>query len=158
VFVLAGLALIGPPGSGVYLAKTLYLRAADSTHQWWWSIVLQVGGILTSAYLVMVVVHALAPADKRAASDVRTISHYQQAAALALVLASLLLGLLPWHAWLPLPAAIMESDAFSFGALWSLVWPLVTGAAVAMVLGRREGRKPLRSWLEQADDALRQWP
>jgi formate hydrogenlyase subunit 3/multisubunit Na+/H+ antiporter MnhD subunit len=160
VFVLAGLALIGPPTSGVYLAKALYLRAADSTHQWWWSIVLQLGGILTSAYLVMVIVHALAPAAKPASSDVRAIPHYQQAAALALVLASLFLGLLPWHAWLPLPPVIVESDTLSFGALWSLIWPLVTGAAVAVVLGRRESRKslPLGSWLEQADDALRQWP
>ena len=65
VFLLAGVALIGPPTSGVYLAKTLFLRAADSTHQWWWSIVLDVGSILTSAYLVMLVVHALAPPDPR---------------------------------------------------------------------------------------------
>jgi formate hydrogenlyase subunit 3/multisubunit Na+/H+ antiporter MnhD subunit len=160
VFVLAGLALIGPPMSGVYLAKTLYLRAADSTHQWWWSIVLQLGGVLTGAYLVMVIAHALAPADKGAASHVGTIPRRQQAAALALVMASLLLGLLPWHAWLPLPPVIMESGTLSFGALWSLVWPLVTGAAVAVVLGRRESRKVLRlgSWIEQADDALRQWP
>ncbi len=160
VFALAGLALIGPPASGVYLAKTLCLKAADSTHQWWWSIVLQVGGVLTGAYLVMVIAHALAPADKSAASHVGTISRCQQAAALALVLASLLLGLLPWDTWLPLPAGIIEPDMLSLGALWSLAWPLLGGAAVAMVLGHRESRKALRlaSWVEQADDALRQWP
>jgi multicomponent Na+:H+ antiporter subunit D len=160
VFLLAGLALIGPPTSGVYLAKTLYLRAADSTHQWWWSIAIEVGGILTSAYLVMIIAHALAPAGKGATSAVGTIPRCEQAAALALVLTSLLLGLLPWHAWLPLPVAIMEPDPLSFGALWSLVWPVLMGVAVAMLLGRREGQKPLRlaSWLGQADGALRQWP
>jgi NADH:ubiquinone oxidoreductase subunit 5 (subunit L)/multisubunit Na+/H+ antiporter MnhA subunit len=160
VFLLAGLALIGPPTSGVYLAKTLYLRAADSTHQWWWSIVLEGGGILTSAYLVMIIAQALAPAGKGATSAVGTISRCQQAAALALVLASLLLGLLPWHAWLPLPVAITEPDPLSFGALWSLVWPLLIGAVVAMLLGRRQSQKPRRlaSWLERADRALRQWP
>ena len=160
VFVLAGLALIGPPMSGVYLAKTLYLNAADSTHQWWWAIVLQVGGVLTGAYLVMVIARGLVPADKGPPSRVGTILRSQQAAALVLVLVSLSLGLLPWNAWLPLPAAIMETDPLSFGALWSLVWPLLIGAAVALLLGRRESQKPLRlsSWLEQADDALRHWP
>jgi hypothetical protein len=71
-----------------------------------------------------------------------------------------LLGLLPWHAWLPLPLAIIEPDPLSFGALWSLIWPVLMGVAVAMLLGRREGQKPLRlaSWLGQADGALRQWP
>jgi hypothetical protein len=144
----------------VYLAKTLYLGAADSTHQWWWSIVLQAGGVLTGAYLVMVIARGLAPAGKGAASRVGAIPRRQQAAALALVLASLSLGLLPWHAWLPLPAAIVEAEPLSFGALWSLVWPLLIGAVVAMLLGRRENQKPLRlsSWLEQADDALRHWP
>ena len=160
IFLLAGLALLGPPTSGVYLAKTLYLRAADGTHQWWWSITIEVGGILTSAYLVMIIARASAPAGRGATSTVGTNSHGQQAAALALVLASLLLGLLPWHAWLPLPVAIIEPDPLSFGALWSLVWPLLMGVAVAMLLGRRESQKPLRlaSWLEQADGALRQWP
>jgi multicomponent Na+:H+ antiporter subunit D len=159
VFLLAGVALIGPPPSGVYLAKTLYLRAADSTHQWWWALVIDVGGVLTSAYLVMLVARALAPDRKAAASAVGVISRHQQTAALALVLCSLLLGLLPWHAWLPLPVAIIEPDSLSFGALWSLVWPLLMGVPVAMLLGRRDHHRPLRlsSWLEQVDGALRQW-
>jgi multicomponent Na+:H+ antiporter subunit D len=159
VFLLAGVALIGPPASGVYLAKTLYLRAADSTHQWWWALVIDVGGVLTSAYLVMLVARALAPARKAAASVVGVISRHQQTAALALVLCSLLLGLLPWHAWLPLPVAIIEPDSLSFGALWSLVWPLLMAVPVAMLLGRRDHHRPLRlsSWLEQVDGALRQW-
>jgi multicomponent Na+:H+ antiporter subunit D len=160
VFLLAGLALIGPPTSGVYLAKTLFVRAADSTHQWWWSIVLDVGGILTSAYLVMIVARALAPTSPAAASKSTIVSRQQQVSALALVLCSLLLGVLPWYTWLPLPVAVTTPDLLSLGALWSLVWPLLAGAALAAVLARREERSPLRAarWLEQADSALRQWP
>jgi multicomponent Na+:H+ antiporter subunit D len=159
VFLLAGVALIGPPASGVYLAKTLFLRAADGTHQWWWSLVLDVGGVLTSAYLVMLITRALAPAP--AATVGRGIvPRQQQAAALALVLCSLLLGLMPWHAWLPLPVAITMPDPLSLGALWSLVWPLLAGAALAALLGRREKHRPPRValWLERADGILRQWP
>ena len=160
VFLLAGVALIGPPTSGVYLAKTLFLRAADSTHQWWWSLVLDVGGVLTSAYLVMLIVRALAPVSPAATSRSGIVSRQQQAAGLALVLCSLLLGLLPWHVWLPLPLAVTAPDPLSPGALWSLVWPLLLGAALAALLGRREKHRPLRValWLERADGALRQWP
>jgi multicomponent Na+:H+ antiporter subunit D len=159
VFLLAGIALIGPPTSGVYLAKTLFLGAAATTHQWWWSIVLDVGGVLTSAYLVMLVAQALAPATTPAASP-GTVGRSQQVAALVLVLCSLLLGLLPWHAWLPLPVAIINPDPLSLGALWSLAWPLAAGVVLALLLGRRTDRQPLRLmlWLEQADGALRQWP
>jgi len=160
VFLLAGVALIGPPTSGVYLAKTLFLRAADGTHQWWWSLVLDVGGVLTSAYLIMLIMRALAPTDPAAPSRRGVVSRQQQIAALALVLCSLLLGLLPWHVWLPLPVAVTTPDPLSLSALWSLVWPLLAGAALAALLGRREKRRPLRValWLERADSALRQWP
>lgn len=160
VFLLAGVALIGPPPSGVHVAKTLFLRAADGSQQWWWSIVLDIGSILTSAYLVMLIVRALAPTDPAMASNGGIVTREQQMAALALVLCSLLLGLLPWHAWLPLPVAVTMPDPLSLGALWSLVWPLLVGAALAALLGGRDKRRPLRIalWLERADRALRQWP
>ena len=154
------MALIGPPTSGVYLAKTLFLRAADSTHQWWWSLVLDVGGVLTSAYLVMLVVRALAPANPAAPSKHGIVARQQQTAALALVLCSLLLGLLPWHVWLPLPVAVTAPDPLSLDALWSLVWPLLLGAVFAALLGRWGKHRPPRValWLERADSGLRQWP
>ena len=60
----AGVALIGVPPSGAYSPKELLLQAAVETEQWWWAVVIQAGGIFTSAYLVLVLVHALAPADK----------------------------------------------------------------------------------------------
>jgi len=160
VFLLAGVALIGPPTSGVYLAKTLFVRAADGTHQWWWSIVLDIGGVLTSAYLVMLIARALAPAEPTATSGGRTVPVEQQLAALALVVCSLLLGLLPWHDWLPLPVAVIAPDTLSLGALWSSLWPLLAGVAVAALLGRSDNRRPLQMalWLEHADGGLRRWP
>ena len=59
-----------------------------------------------------------------------------------------------------MPVAVTEPDPLSLGALWSLVWPLLMGAALAALLGRREGHRPLlvALWLERADSALRQWP
>jgi NADH:ubiquinone oxidoreductase subunit 5 (subunit L)/multisubunit Na+/H+ antiporter MnhA subunit len=159
-FLLAGVALIGPPTSGVYLAKTLLLRAADETQQWWWAAVLQTGGVLTSAYLILVVAHALAPASGMPKQRVGAISFYQQAAALALVLCSLLLGLVPWGVWLPLPVAVSEPNPLAFEALWSMVWPILIGLPFAFLLGRRESRRPLRValWLERADENFREWP
>jgi cobalamin synthase len=152
-------ALIGPPTSGVYLAKTLLLKAADDTHQWWWATVLEMGGVLTSGYLVLVIAQALAPAGKGPTSR-NAISHHQEAAALTLVVCSLLLGLLPWQAWLPLPVPVTAPDPFGFGALWSLLWPLLLGVALAALLGRWGNHRPPRvaQWLERADGALRQWP
>jgi NADH:ubiquinone oxidoreductase subunit 5 (subunit L)/multisubunit Na+/H+ antiporter MnhA subunit len=100
-FLLAGLALIGPPASGVHLAKTLLLEAAADTQQWWWAAMLQAGGVLTSGYLVLVIAHVLAPSGRAVTSPANVVPHHQQAAALTLVLGSLLLGLLPWQVWLP---------------------------------------------------------
>jgi multicomponent Na+:H+ antiporter subunit D len=58
-FALGGLALIGLPPSGAYLAKKLLLQAATETGQWWWAAAIQAGGILTSSYVLLVLVHAL---------------------------------------------------------------------------------------------------
>ncbi|MBV8412914.1 MAG: NADH-quinone oxidoreductase subunit J [Alphaproteobacteria bacterium] len=159
-FLLAGLALIGPPSSGVYLAKTLLLRAADNTGQWWWAGVLQVGGVLTSAYLILVVAHALAPMRRAPTPGHAAIPRLQQAAALALVLCSLVLGLVPWQPWLPLPVAMSGHGPLGLAALWSMLWPILIGVPVAYLLGRRGNRRPWRValWLEDADRLLRQWP
>ena len=62
-FALAGVALIGVPPSGAYLAKELLLRRRrDGTMVV--GVVIQAGGILTSSYVLLVLAHALAPADK----------------------------------------------------------------------------------------------
>ena len=62
-FALGGLALVGPPPSVAYLAKELLLQATDESGQWWWGIVMEAGGFLTGGYLVLVLVHALSPAE-----------------------------------------------------------------------------------------------
>lgn len=43
-FALGGIALMGLPASGAYLAKTLLLQAAAETAQPWWDVVIQAGG------------------------------------------------------------------------------------------------------------------
>src|SRR5262249_13367139 len=47
-FALGGMALVGVPPSGAYVAKELFLRAAAESEQWWWAVVVQSGGVLTS--------------------------------------------------------------------------------------------------------------
>ncbi len=101
-FALGGVALIGVPPSGAYLAKELLLQAAVETEQWWWAVVIQAGGIFTSAYLLLVLAHALAPAHEPVTLRVR-VSRIGEAAALVLALCSLLLGLVPWEAYLVVP-------------------------------------------------------
>src|SRR5215831_9955264 len=59
-FALGGIALIGPAPSGAYLAKELLFGVADLTGQWWWTLVMQAGGIFTASYLVLVLAHAWA--------------------------------------------------------------------------------------------------
>jgi NADH:ubiquinone oxidoreductase subunit 5 (subunit L)/multisubunit Na+/H+ antiporter MnhA subunit len=169
--------LIGVPPGGAYLAKELLLQAAGETEQWWWAVVIQAGGIFTSAYLVLVLVHALAPADKPVASRVH-VPWYQEAAALSLALCSLLLGLVHWEAYLPVPQGTRSSPSV-IETLSSALWPILAGGVLAILLGRwSDGlpRIPLRGLteaivspvrrlaltageaLEQADSILRQWP
>ena len=175
-FAVAGVALIGVPPSGAYLAKELLLGAAFATEQWWWAVVVQAGGIFTSAYLVMVLVHTLAPAT-RPLIPLVPVSWYQEAAALALALCSLLLGLVAWDAYLPVPHDTLSSP-LSLETLSRALWPILAGAVLAILLGRwrnwpraplhgyavaiaapaRRGALALVGILERADVMLRQWP
>jgi formate hydrogenlyase subunit 3/multisubunit Na+/H+ antiporter MnhD subunit len=91
-FALGGVSLIGLPPSGGFLAKWLLLEAAVATGQWWWAIVMLTGGLFTSAYMFIVLSRAVAPPN--APLELRiVVPRYQEAAALALALTSLLLGL-----------------------------------------------------------------
>ncbi len=67
-FTLGGIALMGVVPSGAYLAKKLLLDAADTSGQWWWTVVLQVGGALTAGYVVLVLARAY---DERASPSCR---------------------------------------------------------------------------------------
>jgi multicomponent Na+:H+ antiporter subunit D len=171
VFALAGLALIGVPPSGAYLAKELLLQAATGTGQWWWAVAIQAGGILTSSYVVLVLAHALMPADQPVTSRVR-LSRIGQAAALALALCSLLLGLVSWQDYLPVTHGTTPTPTV-LQALSSSVWPILGGVALAILLGRWGDPSPrifatigaarraaliLSSGIERSDGVLRQWP
>ena len=90
-FALAGASLIGLPPSGGFLAKWLLTSAAFSTAQWWWALAMLIGGLLTSIYVFIVVMHALAPADV-GWTPKRAVPGYQQGVVLALALCSFLLG------------------------------------------------------------------
>jgi multicomponent Na+:H+ antiporter subunit D len=91
-FALAGTSLIGLPPSGGFLAKWLLISAAVTSAQWWVALVMLVGGLLTSAYVFLVVVRAMAPPDQGWVPMSR-VPRYQQVAVLTLALCSFLLGL-----------------------------------------------------------------
>jgi formate hydrogenlyase subunit 3/multisubunit Na+/H+ antiporter MnhD subunit len=167
---LGGLALVGVPPSGASVAKALLLQAVEERGQWWWGGVLQVGGVLTSGYLVLVLVHALRPAARPARLRA-PVSRLGGAVALALAACSLALGLLPWESYLPAAAGASSSGPV-LAELWKALWPLLAGGVVAILLGRwgeepRRGAivRPVRRVvvaggraLERADGLLRQWP
>ncbi|WP_322029122.1 complex I subunit 5 family protein [Paraburkholderia sp. J76] len=91
-FALAGATLIGLPPSGGFLAKWLLISAALETGQWWWALVMLLGGLLTSIYVFMVVVRAMEPAAPDW-SPKKQVPRYQQIVVLALAICSFLLGL-----------------------------------------------------------------
>lgn len=90
-FALAGASLIGLPPSGGFLAKWLLLTAALASAQWWWALAMLAGGALTSVYVAMVLLRALAPAAP-AFVAARPVPRLQEGAVMALALCSFLLG------------------------------------------------------------------
>jgi NADH:ubiquinone oxidoreductase subunit 5 (subunit L)/multisubunit Na+/H+ antiporter MnhA subunit len=175
-FALGGVALIGLPPSGAHLAKDLMLQAATETGQWWWTIVVQAGGVFTSSYLVLVLAHALAPASAPNTPRVR-VPRLAEAAALALALCSLLLGAFPWETYLSIPHGT-AAKSYDLGRLANALWPILVGGLLAILLGRwgnrlaripcgkaasiivGSARRPvltLAAMLEGADHMARQW-
>jgi multicomponent Na+:H+ antiporter subunit D len=170
-FVLAGLALMGLPPSGAYVAKKLLLDAAAGTGQWWWDAVMQVGGLLTASYVVLVLAHALRSAD----SPIKLhapVSRLAEVAALSLALCSLLLGFAAVGAGVP----DALSSAFTPEKVLSAALLLVGGGALAAGLARHPPAVPMveavaaigrpvrratvavGAALVRVDDVLRQWP
>jgi formate hydrogenlyase subunit 3/multisubunit Na+/H+ antiporter MnhD subunit len=175
-FALAGVALIGVPPSGAYLAKELLLQAAAGTGQWWWAIAIQMGGVLTSSYVLLVLCHALMSPDAPVTLHAR-VPRIQEAAALALAVCSLLLALFPWERYLPIPRGTAATP-FDLGALLKMLWPILTGGVLAILLGRwadrpaqlpfgnavtaivdpaRRATLALSGLIERLDGVLRQW-
>ncbi len=91
-FAVGGIALMGIVPSGAYLAKKLLLGAAAGSGQWWWSMVLDVGGFLTASYVVLVIAQAFGTPAAPIVPRVR-VPRSQEWAALALAVCSLLLSL-----------------------------------------------------------------
>src|SRR5262249_1159982 len=147
-FALGGVALIGLPPGGAWLAKEQLLRAAAGTGQWWGAVAVQAGGGFTSSYVVLVPAHALASPQPPVHVPAR-VPHGPQAAALALALGSLSLGLVPWGGYLPEVRATLP-DPLAPDTIWKALWPVLAGAALAILLGRW-GHRLLRAL---AGDAL----
>ena len=150
-FALGGVALVGVPPSGASLAKELLLQAAAETQQWWWAAVVQIGGIFTSSYLILVLAHALAPANKQVAPQL-PLRRVQEVAALVLALCSLLLGLVPWETYLSVPLHA-SPNSFSLATLTKLLWPILGGA----VWGGRTAPTPLGKSLVTVLDLVRRY-
>jgi multicomponent Na+:H+ antiporter subunit D len=167
-FALGGVALMGLPPSGAYLAKKLLLEAAAETGQWWWDLVMQAGGFFTTSYVLLVLAHALWPADGPV--NLRApVPRLQEAAALALALCSMLLGL---AAIGPVP---LDTLSVAPEELWSAILLVLGGGVLALGLGYRlppgpvdhvvaimspvrTGAVAVAGAIERADDVLRRWP
>jgi formate hydrogenlyase subunit 3/multisubunit Na+/H+ antiporter MnhD subunit len=167
-FAVAGLALMGLPPSGAFAAKKLLLDAAGTSGQWWWEVVLDVGGMLTASYVVLVLAHALspAPAPVRPHAPVSCLSEW---AALALAVCSLGLGLVALGP-APFDALPNPLEAKEFG---SALLTLAGGVVLAVALGLRLPKLPageaaaglvrratvgVGALFVRGDAVLRQWP
>jgi formate hydrogenlyase subunit 3/multisubunit Na+/H+ antiporter MnhD subunit len=170
-FAVGGASLLGMPPSGAYLAKELLLGAAAETRQWWWTVVIQAGGFFTSAYLVLVLVHALRPAREPIRLHA-PVSRSREMVALALALCSLSLGLVPWGRLLPVSPGVV-SNPLALAAFAKTLWPLLGGVVLALLLGRwghplphmvtslgeaRRAALGVAGLVERIDGLLREWP
>jgi formate hydrogenlyase subunit 3/multisubunit Na+/H+ antiporter MnhD subunit len=166
-FAIAGIALMGLPPSGAYAAKKLFFDAATGSGQWWWERVLDVGGLLTASYVVLVLAHALARADAPIAPR-KPVSRSAEVAALALALCSLALGFVVGGTF-TLDALAGMLTLADLGSALVLV---VGGGVLAVALGQRlppaldaAAVRPLRGatvalggMFVGLDGVLRRWP
>lgn len=97
VLALAGVALVGLPPSGTFLAKWQLLSTAIAVGQWLWLPVVAVGSLLAGAYVFRVLGHAFGPGE-----GIGTVLAWGRAELSALLLAlvaTLLLGLGAGRIW-----------------------------------------------------------
>jgi formate hydrogenlyase subunit 3/multisubunit Na+/H+ antiporter MnhD subunit len=100
-FALAGVSSMGLPPSGGFIAKWLLLDAALRTGQWWWALVLILGGLLAAAYVFKVIGYSFTQAE--VPRYPRAVPKAMEWPALALALAAIGMGLIaPW------PLALMD--------------------------------------------------
>jgi multicomponent Na+:H+ antiporter subunit D len=90
-FALSGIALIGLPPAGGFLAKWLLLSSALESSQWWWVVVIAIGGLLTAAYVFLVLSKSMSTPE--APITVAPVSRAREGVVLALAILSAVLGL-----------------------------------------------------------------
>jgi len=100
-FALAGVSIMGLPPSGGFIGKWLLLEAAIRSAQWWWGIILILGGLLSAAWVFKVIGYAFTPAE--VPHEARVVPATMEWAALAMALVAILLGL--FTSW---PLALMD--------------------------------------------------
>jgi multicomponent Na+:H+ antiporter subunit D len=102
---LAGVALIGLPPSGTFLAKWMMLEQAMILGLWWWPVVMMVGTLLAAAYIFRVLSRAFnrEPTPYRFVNDART----ELPALLLGLIATFGLGIAAQPLW-----ALLEHGAF----------------------------------------------
>lgn len=91
-FALSGIALIGLPPAGGFLAKWLLLSSALESAQWWWVVVIALGGLLTAAYVFGVLAKAMT--TPAAPVAITAVPRSREAIVLALAILSAVLGVL----------------------------------------------------------------
>ena len=175
-FALGGVALIGVPPSGAYLAKELLLQAAAETQQWWWAVVIQAGGIFTSSYVVLVLAHALAPADAAGHTACPPSRASGKRRRWCSRCARCCSGSFHWDAYLSVPHGAPRIRSLSkvsprrSGRSWlapcwrscwgagDLGWRASLGKAVAAIGAARRAPLCPGQDVERVDGMLRQWP
>jgi len=94
---LAGVALIGLPPSGSFLAKWELLSAAFATGQWLWVPVVALGSLLAAAYVFRVLGHAFRPGE--GVGPVLSCGRQEVSAFLLALAATAVLGLGAAYVW-----------------------------------------------------------
>jgi multicomponent Na+:H+ antiporter subunit D len=115
-FGLAGLSLAGLPPTGGFVAKWLLVEASVRSGQWWWAMIIVLGGLLAVGYVYHVLRHAFGSTSSTADS-LAAVPRAMELSALALAVAAVLLGL-----WAAVPLRLLGvpialADAAGFGTL-----------------------------------------
>lgn len=89
-FSLAGVSIMGLPPSGGFIAKWLLLETALETGQWWWAVILVLGGLLAATYVFKVIGYAFKQSE--VSHEPRAVPAVMEWTALTLALIAILLG------------------------------------------------------------------
>jgi formate hydrogenlyase subunit 3/multisubunit Na+/H+ antiporter MnhD subunit len=82
-----GMSLMGLPPSAGFVAKWMLLRASLAAGQWWWAVVITLGGLLTAAYVFKILSYTFVSYEQDDAPALRPVP-------LAMTLSVLGLGIL----------------------------------------------------------------